>query len=187
MQAERVAAFYTSWKQGEWVVIDTATTIADGLAARSVFKLPYVIMKDHIADVVLLSEEEILDGIRLALGVTHNLAEGAGAASLAAAVKIRDRLAGKKVALVMSGGNLDHAHLLQALAASGRAAYRVSANSLRVRRYSPQTLTPLGGTTAMAVCDWGAAFSGFEYSPPRRWLSRGSRSSALPVITVVPS
>ena len=116
VQAERVAAFYTSWKQGEWVVIDTATTIADGLAARSVFKLPYVIMKDHIADVVLLSEEEIIDGIRLALGVTHNLAEGAGAASLAAAVKIKDRLAGKKVALVMSGGNLDHAHLLQALA-----------------------------------------------------------------------
>ena len=116
VQAERVAAFYTSWKQGEWVVIDTATTIADGLAARSVFKLPYVIMKDHIADVVLLSEEEILDGIRLALGVTHNLAEGAGAASLAAAVKIRDRLAGKKVALVMSGGNLDLAHLRQAIA-----------------------------------------------------------------------
>ncbi len=116
VQAERAAAFYESWRKGEWVIIEEADTVADGLAARSVFQLPYVIMKDHISDVVLLSEEEILEGIRLALQVTHNLAEGAGAAPLAAALKIKDRLAGKKVALIMSGGNLDHEHLLQALA-----------------------------------------------------------------------
>lgn len=116
VQAERVAAFYSSWKQGEWTVIEGAETAADGLAARSVFQLPYTIMKDHIADVVLLSEAEILEGIRLALQVTHNLAEGAGAAGLSAAIKIKDRLAGKKVAVIMSGGNLDHEHLLQALA-----------------------------------------------------------------------
>ena len=90
--------------------------MADGLAARSVFQLPFAIMKDRITDVVLLSEEEILQGIRLAIETTHNLAEGAGAARIAAALKIKDRLAGKKVALVMSGGNLDHEHLLQALA-----------------------------------------------------------------------
>jgi threonine dehydratase len=65
--------------------------------------------------VVLLSEEEVLEGIRLALTTTHNLAEGAGAASLIAAVKIRERLAGRKVALIMSGGNLDRAHLELAL------------------------------------------------------------------------
>ncbi len=116
VQAERAAAFHDSWKKGERVTIEGAETVADGLAARSVFQLPYAIMKDHIADVVLLSEEEILEGIRLALQVTHNLAEGAGAASIAAALQIKDRLAGKNVALVMSGGNLDHEHLLQALA-----------------------------------------------------------------------
>jgi threonine dehydratase len=116
VQAERAAAFYASWKKGERVTIEEADTVADGLATRSVFQLPYLIMKDHIADVVLLSEEEILEGIRLALQVTHNLAEGAGAASIAAGLKIKDRLAGKKVALIMSGGNLDHEHLLQALA-----------------------------------------------------------------------
>jgi threonine dehydratase len=116
VQAERMAAFYASWKKGECVVIDSAETIADGLAARSPFQLPYIIMKDYIADVVLLSENEILDGIRLALQVTHNLAEGAGAAPLAAALKIKDRLAGKKVVLIMSGGNLSNAHLTQALA-----------------------------------------------------------------------
>jgi threonine dehydratase len=116
VQAERMAAFHASWKKGERVIIEPAETIADGLAARSPFQLPYLIMKDHITDVVLLNEDEILQGISLALTVTHNLAEGAGAASLAAAVKIKDRLAGKRVALVMSGGNLDHDHLLQALA-----------------------------------------------------------------------
>ncbi len=116
VQPERAAAFYDSWKKGERVTIEEADTVADGLAARSVFQLPFVIMKDRISDVVLLSEEEILEGIRLALAATHNLAEGAGAAALAAALKIKERLAGKTVALIMSGGNLDHEHLLQALA-----------------------------------------------------------------------
>jgi threonine dehydratase len=116
VQPERAAAFYESWQKGERVRLETADTVADGLAARSVFQLPFAIMKDSITDVVLLSEDEILQGIRLAIETTHNLAEGAGAASLAAALKIKDRLAGKKVALVMSGGNLDHEHLLQAMA-----------------------------------------------------------------------
>ncbi|MGI6395875.1 MAG: pyridoxal-phosphate dependent enzyme [Desulfomonilia bacterium] len=97
------------------MVIDQADTVADGLAARSVFQLPYVIMRDHIKDVVLLSEEEILQGISLALATTHNLAEGAGAAALMAAFKRKEQLQGKKVVLVMTGGNLDRALLEQAL------------------------------------------------------------------------
>jgi threonine dehydratase len=116
VQAERASAFHESLKKGEWVVIEEADTIADGLAARSVFQLPYAIMRDRITDVVLLSEEEILEGVRLSLETTHNLAETAGAASIAAALKIKDQLAGKRVVLVMSGGNLDHEHLMQALA-----------------------------------------------------------------------
>ena len=118
VQAEKAAAFHRSLQQGDWVVIDHADTIADGLAARSVFQLPYVIMREHIKDVVLLSEEEILQGISLALATTHNLAEGAGAASLMAALKRREKLQGKKVALVMTGGNLDRVNLEQALSYS---------------------------------------------------------------------
>jgi threonine dehydratase len=118
VQAEKAAAFHQSLKQGDWVVIDHADTIADGLAARSVFQLPYVIMRDHIRDVVLLSEEEILEGISLALETTHNLAEGAGAAPIMAALKRRDKLQGKKVVLIMTGGNLDRVHLKQALSYS---------------------------------------------------------------------
>ncbi|MBN1320901.1 MAG: pyridoxal-phosphate dependent enzyme, partial [Thermoleophilia bacterium] len=116
VQPERAAAYQASLKAGERVVIETADTVADGLAARSVFQLPWAIMKDHVADVVPLSEEEILEGVRLSLRVTHNLAEGAGAAAIAAPLKIKERLAGKKVVLIMSGGNLDHEHLIQALA-----------------------------------------------------------------------
>ena len=61
-------------------------------------------------------EEELAAGVRLALETTHSLAEGAGAASLAAAVKIGDRLRGKKVVCVMSGGNIDRETLLRVLA-----------------------------------------------------------------------
>jgi len=72
-------------------------------------------MKDHIQDVVLLSEDEILEGICLALSTTHNLAEAAGAASIMGAIKRKEKLAGKKVVLIMSGGNIDREHLEQAL------------------------------------------------------------------------
>jgi len=99
-------SFYQSWKKGEIVTLDEVHTIADGLATRSVFPLPYVILKDTINDVVLLSEEEILEGIKMALTTTHNLAEAAGAVSLMAAYKIRERLAGRNVVMIMSGGNL---------------------------------------------------------------------------------
>jgi threonine dehydratase len=115
VQAANAPSFYRSLQAEEWVVLEDAETIADGLAARSVFQLPYVIMKDHIKEVVLLTEEDVLEGIRLALTTTHNLSEGAGAASLIAAMKIKDKLKGKKVVLIMSGGNLDRQQLELAL------------------------------------------------------------------------
>ena len=63
-----------------------------------------------------LEEEELREGIRLALRTTHNLAEGAGAASLAALGTLRDQLAGKTVVCVMSGGNITNEMLQQVLA-----------------------------------------------------------------------
>lgn len=106
VQAERMPSFYESWRQGKGVIVPAANTVAEGLAARSVFQVPFLILKDRISDVVLLSEGELLEGVRLALRYTQNLAEVAGAAALAAAFKMRDRLAGKKVVVVMTGGNL---------------------------------------------------------------------------------
>jgi threonine dehydratase len=116
VEPQNAPSFYNSWKKGEIVTLDDADTIADGLAARSVFHLPYVILKDAINDVVLLTEKEILEGIRIALTTTHNLAEAAGAASLMAAYKIKGRLAGKKVVMILSGGNLNMDTLKKALA-----------------------------------------------------------------------
>ncbi len=107
VQSERMPSFYESWKKGEKVIVPPADTIAAGLAARSVFDIPYYILRDAISDVVLLSEEELMEGVKIAIRYTQNLAEVAGAASIAAAFKIKDQLKGKKVVLIMTGGNLN--------------------------------------------------------------------------------
>jgi threonine dehydratase len=118
VQAERADAVARSWKSGTRVTGEKADTFAEGMATRVTFDLTFEILQREVDDIVTLSERELAEGIRLALRTTHNLAEGAGAASLAAAVKLRDRLAGKKVVCVMSGGNIDRATLQRVLAAS---------------------------------------------------------------------
>ena len=77
------------------------------------------IMRKYLDDFVLVDDGAIDDAILLLLQHTHNLAEGAGAASLAAAVKLKRRLAGKNLVLVMSGGNLSVEQLRRLLARSG--------------------------------------------------------------------
>ncbi len=113
--AEEAPALYLSMKEGKRVVTESAKTFADGLAARSIFQVAYLIIKEGIADVVKVSEKEIIEAVMLSLMQTHNLAEGAGAAGLACALKIKDSLKGKKVVIVMTGGNLDQEHLRWAL------------------------------------------------------------------------
>ena len=115
VQAERADAFARSWKSGSRVIGKKADTFAEGMATRVTFDLPFGILEQELEDVVSLTEEELAEGVRLALRATHNLAEGAGAASLIAAVKLRDRLEGKKVVCVMSGGNIDRATLARVL------------------------------------------------------------------------
>jgi threonine dehydratase len=106
VQAARADAFTRSWRSGDRVTAEVANTFAEGIATRTTFDLTFDILRQHLDDIVTLEEEELMAGMRLALAKTHNLAEGAGAASLAAAVKLRDQLAGRKVACVMSGGNV---------------------------------------------------------------------------------
>jgi threonine dehydratase len=116
VQAERADAFARSWHGQERVVGDRADTFAEGLATRVTFDLPFGILRRGLDDVITLSEEELKAGVRLALQATHNLAEGAGAASLMAASRWRDRLRGQMVVCVMSGGNLDLATLRRIVA-----------------------------------------------------------------------
>jgi threonine dehydratase len=118
VQAERADAFARSWKGDARVVGDKADTFAEGMATRVTFDLTFGILKQELDDIVSLSEDELAEGVRLALRATHNLAEGAGAAPLMAAMKLRERLAGKKVVCVMSGGNIDQATLKRVLGPS---------------------------------------------------------------------
>jgi threonine dehydratase len=115
VQAAGADAFTRSWKGGSRVVGERADTFAEGLATRVTFDLTFEILRRELDDVVTLTEEELEDGVRLALRTTHNLAEGAGASTIAAAAKMRDQLAGKVVVCVMSGGNIDQATLRRIL------------------------------------------------------------------------
>jgi len=116
VQAAAAPAAYRSWRAKK-LVEDKMETFAEGLATRTAFALPQRILWEHLDDFVLVSEDELRQAIVLMLEQTHNLAEGAGAASLAAAVRLKARLAGRKVALVLSGGNLSVEKLRWALAA----------------------------------------------------------------------
>ena len=117
VQAAGADAFTRSWRTGTRVTGDRAETFAEGMATRVTFDLTFDILQRELNDIVTLTEEELAGGVRLALEATHSLAEGAGAASLAAAIKIADRLKGKQVVCVMSGGNIDRATLMRVLAA----------------------------------------------------------------------
>jgi len=115
VQAEQAPAMYLSWKEKRMVSTDNANTFADGLATRVPAEMTLNIINQKVDEIVTVSEEEIAQAIRLLLFHTHNLAEGAGAASLAAAIKLRSQLAGKRVGIILSGGNIDTATLRRIL------------------------------------------------------------------------
>nr|MBA2413437.1 pyridoxal-phosphate dependent enzyme [Burkholderiaceae bacterium] len=108
---------YRSWKGPGRVVGESAQTFAEGIATRVSFDLPFSIYKQYLDDFVLLTEEELAEGVRMALKTTHNLPEGAGSASIAAAYKLRQTLAEQRVVCIMSGGNIDAAKLKWVLSA----------------------------------------------------------------------
>ena len=107
VQAVEADAFARSWYGSQRVSTERIGTFAEGLATRYTFDLTFDILKRELDDIVTLTEEELEEGVRMALRTTHNLAEGAGAASLAAAMKIKVDLQGKEVVCVMSGGNMN--------------------------------------------------------------------------------
>jgi threonine dehydratase len=115
VQAERAPAVYLSWKEKRIVTTDSADTFADGLATRVPAEMTQEIINRAVDEIITVSEEEMVVAIRLLLFHTHNLAEGAGAASLAAALKLRAQLAGKRVAVILSGGNIDTGTLRRVL------------------------------------------------------------------------
>jgi threonine dehydratase len=116
VQTEAAPSLSMSWRSGVIERTASANTIADGLAVKQSFELPVKIVHELVDDFRLVSEEELRAAIRLYVEKAHTIAEGAGAAPLAAAVNMRRELAGKKVGLVLSGGNLTASMLRQILA-----------------------------------------------------------------------
>ena len=105
--AENAPAFALSFAAGHPVQTNSAATFADGVATRDPPAEALAIIRKGASRVVRVSEDEIADAIRLYYTTTHNLAEGAGAAPLAALMQEKDRMAGKRVGLILTGGNID--------------------------------------------------------------------------------
>jgi len=114
VQSDAAPAAYRSWRERR-LVDDRMETFAEGLATRSPFELPQRILWRLLDDFVLVSDDEIRSAQAQLIETTRNLVEAAGAAPLAAALRLRDQLSGKRVALVMSGGNVSREQLLDLL------------------------------------------------------------------------
>ncbi len=114
VQSAAAPTAYRSWKERR-LVEEQVDTFAEGLATRTAFELPQRILWELLDDFVLVSDDEIREAQRTMITETRNLVEAAGAAPLAAALKLRERLAGKRIALVVSGGNVTRDQLLDVL------------------------------------------------------------------------
>lgn len=105
VQAEKAPAGYLSWKS-QSIVTARMETAAEGLQTQMGYELTQAILQERLNDFVLVSEDEMASAILSYLELARNLSEEAGASPLAAALKIKERLAGKTVVLVLSGSNI---------------------------------------------------------------------------------
>lgn len=110
VQSAQAPAAFRSWKERR-LLTDQMATIAEGLATRTAFDLPQRILWEKLDDFVLVPDSDLRTAVRLMIETTRNLAEPAGAAPLAAALQLKDRLRGKRVALIQSGANITPAQL----------------------------------------------------------------------------
>lgn len=115
VQASGAPAGYLTWQARAWrtAAIDT---LAGGLATGEPFMMPQAILWEYLDDFVLVDDDELLAAMRHYLEKAKTLAEPAGAAPLAAALRIHERIRGKKVALILSGGNASPDELRRCLA-----------------------------------------------------------------------
>ena len=114
VQAEGASAFYRSWKEGTIATTDV-TTSAEGLATATAYELPFRVLRGLIDEIVLVSDADLKRAVKTLFLATGQVAELSGAASTAAAFKLKEELAGRKVALLLSGGNIEHDQLASIL------------------------------------------------------------------------
>lgn len=113
--AERANAYALSFAQGRAVPTNSAASFADGMAVRVPHPDAVAIINRGAERIVEVSEDEIAEAMRLYYRTTHNVAEGAGAAALAALMQERERMKGQRVGLILTGGNIDSAKFAQVL------------------------------------------------------------------------
>jgi threonine dehydratase len=106
--AEGAAAYALSFEAGRKVAAPVTTLLADGMACRVPDDESLEVVMRNVDHIVRVSEEEMRQAMKMYFTDTHNIAEGAGAAGLGAALKEKSTLTGKKIGLVISGGNVDH-------------------------------------------------------------------------------
>jgi threonine dehydratase len=116
--AEGANTYARSVAAGRIVPTNSAVTFADGMAVRMPDAAALEIIQRGAEHIVEVSDDEIAEAVRIIYSATHNCAEGAGAAALAALVKERERLRGGSAAVILSGQNIDRAWMRTALAGS---------------------------------------------------------------------
>ncbi len=114
VQPDGASAVYQSWKAGRIVELDSIKTAADGLAARKPLELTFGLIKKHVDDILLVTEEEICEAVFAFLSQAHILAEPSGAASLAALLKYQPKPK-EKIAIIVSGANISVDYLTNLL------------------------------------------------------------------------
>lgn len=135
VQSESAPAAYRAWRERA-LVEDVMRTFAEGLQTRVAFELPQRIIGEHLDDFILVSDDDLRSATLQIIEITRNLVEPAGAASLAGALELGERVAGRRIALVCSGGNMSPAQLRDLLewdtrrtaAATARGALRSGAH-----------------------------------------------------------
>jgi threonine dehydratase len=114
VQAAAAPAAYLTWKNQKYTTAQMETE-AEGVATRAPFMLPQQILWQHLDDFLLVEEEDMRQAVKIYLEKAKTLAELAGAAPLAAALKVKERLRDRTVTLILSGGNISREKLLHCL------------------------------------------------------------------------
>jgi threonine dehydratase len=125
VQSTEAPSYALSFKAGTIVSTNSCNTRADGMATRIPDPDSFEIIRKGASRIVEVTDEEIGEAIRALWTDTHNLAEGAGAASLAAAIQEKAKLRGKRVGLILSGGNIDFELFRKWVMADGAVAQKV--------------------------------------------------------------
>jgi threonine dehydratase len=107
VQSETVPSMKVALENGAPLEITASTTLADGIAVRTVGMTPFAVVQRYVDEIVLVSEAEIANAVLMLLEIEKTVAEGAAAVPLAALVNRKFKIAGKNVGLIVSGGNID--------------------------------------------------------------------------------